>query len=202
MSVKVFESHTKFDSDFCDIFDRACSRVGIDAFRSEFEDIKLPAWRTIGDELKQSKALFLLVGKELVRAQSKHDLGWEYTQNWISFEIGAASQLGIDIWVICDDIEINFPVPYFNHYMPHSIRDTGFRGFVNILQMYDDGQNKVNLLGKVTCPNITCGITYTLHGYVPKNGKVVCPCCLSAIYFPNGRSVYDWPIVMKQSVSE
>lgn len=32
-----FESHTKLDADFCDVFDRACARVGIDAFRSEYE---------------------------------------------------------------------------------------------------------------------------------------------------------------------
>ncbi len=40
---KVFESHTKDDTEFCDIFDRACARVGIDAFRSEYETIESPA---------------------------------------------------------------------------------------------------------------------------------------------------------------
>jgi hypothetical protein len=103
MSTKIFESHTKLDSEFCDVFDRACARVGLDAFRSEYESILPPAWQTIRNELRQSKALFLLVGKSLVNAQAIHSSGCDYTQNWISYEIGIASQLGIDVWVLCDD---------------------------------------------------------------------------------------------------
>lgn len=201
MSVKVFESHTKLDSEFCDVFDRACARVGIDAFRSEYEHIKPPAWRTIKGELRQSQALFLLIGKALIEAQTKHKIEWEYTQNWIAYEIGAASQLGIDVWVLCDNLQINFPVPYFNHYMPYSIRDNQFDSLVMVLQMYADKMASVvkGLPGKLTCVYPDCSITYNLHGYVPKNGIVVCPCCLRQMKFPNGRDVYDWPIAIEKS---
>ena len=103
----VFVSHTKQDEKFCDIFDRACSRVGIKAFRSEFEEIELPAWRTIKDAINKSTAIFFLVGKELVKNQQFGDSNWKYTQNWIAYEIGVACQKGINVWAICDDVEIH-----------------------------------------------------------------------------------------------
>ena len=43
---------------------------------------------------------------------------WKYTQNWIAYEVGLASLQNIDVWVLCEDTTINFPVPYFNHYQP------------------------------------------------------------------------------------
>jgi hypothetical protein len=185
---KVFESHTKYDAEYCDIFDRACARVGIDAFRSEYEDIKPPPYLTITNELRQSKALFLLMGKALIAQQERHDKQWEYTQNWIAYEIGVASALNIDIWVLCDDLWVNFSVPYFNNYIPYSIgRTDNFRYLVDILRSYAIGQkHDITDLERVTCPHEDCGISYNLHARVVKGGIVVCPCCLRPIKFPNG----------------
>ena len=80
---QVFVSHTKRDVNFCDAFDRVCARVGIKAFRSEFETIRVPAWKTIKKAINDSIALFFLVGKKLVEAQAQHwhDPQWKYTQN-------------------------------------------------------------------------------------------------------------------------
>jgi len=183
MSTKVFESHTKLDSEFCDVFDRACARVGIDAFRSEYESIEPPAWQTIRNELRQSKALFLLVGKSLVDAQTTHSSDWEYTQNWISYEIGIACQLGIDVWVLCDGVNINFAVPYLNNYIPYSIRGKeNFPIFVGMLQDYASGKKfGLNDIDKITCPYEDCSISYNLHAEVPKGEKIICPCCLRSM---------------------
>jgi len=38
--VQVFISHSKYDKEFCGRFDSACARVGLESFRSEFEDIE------------------------------------------------------------------------------------------------------------------------------------------------------------------
>lgn len=46
MVVQLFMSHTKLDENFCDKFDRAAARVCVKVFRSEFEEIKPPAWKT------------------------------------------------------------------------------------------------------------------------------------------------------------
>jgi len=191
MNTKVFESHTKLDNEFCDVFDRACARVGIDAFRSEYESIQPPAWQTIRNELRQSKALFLLVGKSLVDAQTNHSSDWEYTQNWISYEIGIASQLGIDVWVLCDGVEINFPVPYLNNYVPYTIRTEGnFKIFVGVLQDYANGKKyDLNNEDSVTCPYSDCSISYNLNATVPKGGKIVCPCCLRSMVCSEGRRI-------------
>lgn len=187
--VKIFESHTKNDAEFCDIFDRACARVGIDAFRSEYEKFEPPAWQTIRDELRQSRALFLLLGKALTEAQSAHTSEWEYTQNWISYEIGIASDLDIDIWVLCDNVTINFPVPYFNNYIPYSIRSEGnFKYLVYVLENYVKGlKYDITDEDEVTCLDSNCRITYNLHATVKEGGKVVCPCCLHTMVFPKGR---------------
>jgi len=188
---KIFESHTKLDSNFCDVFDRACARVGIDAFRSEYESIEPPAWRTIRDELIQSRALFLLVGEELVKEQLAHKSEWEYTQNWISYEIGIASAINIDVWVICDLLPINFAVPYFNNYIPYTIRtDHNFKYLVGVLRGYIDGfKYEVTEKRKVSCSHKDCGITYNLHAVISKDEEIVCPCCLKKMRFPEGHSL-------------
>jgi len=96
MKPKVFLSHTKLDSKFCDRFDNICSTVGLARFRSDFADIRQPSWTTIKEELGQSRALFLLVGNELVKQQIAPDPNWKYTQNWISYEVGLAHERNID----------------------------------------------------------------------------------------------------------
>ena len=119
---QVFVSHTKKDEKFCDQFDRVCARVGIKAFRSEFETISTPAWKTIKEAINKSIALFFLVGKELVKSQNENEPEWRYTQNWIAYEMGLACQKGIDVWAICDDVLINFPMPYINNYLAVSLK--------------------------------------------------------------------------------
>ncbi len=191
MTVQVFVSHTQKDVEFCDIFDRACARVGIKAFRSEFEKIELPAWQTIRDAIRSSCALFLLVGNELVKAQALHDHSWEHTQNWIAYETGVACERGLDVWVICDDTIINFPVPYLNNYLTVSLRNKqSFDYFVAILRKYDTGL-KTTFPGdkSVTqCPHADCKAIYNLSVRLEAGSGVVCPQCLRPIAFPKG-----WP---------
>ena len=182
---KIFVSHTKKDEKFCDIFDRACARVGIDAFRSEFEDIKCPAWKTIKDEINNSTAVFFLVGKELVKSQNSDDPNWKFTQNWIAYEIGLACQKGCDVWAICDDVIINFPMPYINNYLPVSLRhkDTFnfFKDFIleeyrnenSFPFPYKDAQQRI--VG-VKCPKKNCRAEFNLHLKIPP--MFTCPQCL------------------------
>ena len=190
MAVQVFVSHTKRDEEYCDVFDRACARVGVRAFRSEFEMIRLPALETIRDAIRKSRALFLLVGKELVSAQALHDSAWEHTQNWIAYEIGVACQREIDVWVICDDVEINFPVPYLNNYIPTSLRHRNtFDYLVTILHMYGKGMKTMfpDPECVIGCPyEADCKAIYNLPLRIQPGGRIVCPQCLREIEFPKG----------------
>ncbi len=189
MAVQVFVSHTQKDVEFCDIFDRACARVGVRAFRSEFEKIELPAWQTIRDAIRSSCALFLLVGKELVNAQASRDPSWSHTQNWIAYETGVACERGLDVWVICDDTTINFPVPYLNNYLTVSLRQKqSFDYFVGILRSYAKGL-KTTFPGRqafTECPYTNCKAIYNLNIRLTPGETIVCPQCLQPIIWPKG----------------
>ena len=184
-------SHTRLDKTFCDLFDNACARVGIKAFRSEFETIVRPAHYTIREQMNKSSAMFLLIGKELVNMQQNclYDLdtahSWKYTQNWIAYEVGLASQRGIDVWVLCDDVPINFPVPYFNHYQPFA----GSHG-VDWLRDILDKYAKFGRLPsppleiKNACPNRKCGMEFFLWAYHDRRPfDVTCPQCLQTMKY-------------------
>jgi hypothetical protein len=188
MLIQVFVSHTQKDVEFCDIFDRACAREGLKSFRSEFETIELPQWQTIRDAIRRSRALFLLIGRELVMAQNMHDSSWAHTQNWISYEIGIACERGMDVWALCDDVPINFPIPYLNNYLPSSIRRREiFYFFVkNVVRAYAQG-DKLPFRDpefSVECPG--CGAVFNLWVRLPPEATIICPQCLGQMNFPEG----------------
>ena len=190
MVIQLFMSHTKLDERFCDRFDRAAARVGVKVFRSEFEEIKPPAWKTIKKAMDASSALFLLVGKQLVKAQEaseedpKSREEWKHTRNWIAYEIGLACQRGIDVWVCCDDVKINFPVPYLNNYTIYAEQ----KWMRTILEEYSEEETFP--LGKWDrkdrCVFKKCRATYNLHSGIPKNGEVICPTCLRTNVYTEG----------------
>lgn len=189
MEKQIFVSHTKADADFCDDLDRICARVGIRAFRSEFESIPPPAWKTIKQAMGESIAMFLLVGRELVAHQSYHSPEWSYTRNWIAYEVGIACQRGMDVWVLCDEVEINFPVPYFNNYAPFNITSERNFGFMrHVLSEYKRGRGFPVPDGDtfVVCPGPSCGAEFNLRIELEPDKYVVCPQCLGHIIFPSG----------------
>jgi len=191
---QVFVSHTQRDEKFLDDFDRICARVsGIGAFRSEFESIVPPAWRTIKEQMRKSRAMFLLVGRELVASQASLHASeqWKYTQNWIAYEVGLACQLGIDVWVVCDEgVKINFPVPYFNNYLPSSLGlGKSFDYMRDILEDYSRGINfKLGSIDahRAHCCYDDCRIEFNLHIGLEPGAELVCPQCLRLNVFPEG----------------
>ena len=190
---QIFLSHTKKDKEFCDTFDNVCAREGIKCFRSEYEKIPRPAWKTIREAMKKSFAMFFLVGQELAKSQDSNDPEWRYTQNWIAYEIGLACQMGIDVWVICDDVLINFPIPYFNNYLTVSLRHRPTFDYLReILEEYKKGRTfpypYIDDLGNydVSCPNDDCKIEFNLHMSLQPGEKIRCPQCLNDMVFESG----------------
>lgn len=192
--MQVFVSHTKLDDAICDAFDRVCAGVEIERYRSEFEDIAaamketgLPAWSTIKENIEKSKALFLLVGRELTVSQDRGDIAWAHTQNWIAFEIGVACGKGIDVWVICDDgIKLNFPVPYLTNYLPSSPRNRSVHKYLEgVLKGYELGQSfGIAPPFKTDCDS--CKASFNLRVTLQPNNSVTCPQCLEKIKYPEG----------------
>ena len=192
---QIFVSHTQKDEDFCDAFDRVCARVGIKAFRSEFESIEPPSWKIIKNAIDNSVALFFLVGKELVSSQLQKESQWVHTQNWISYEIGLACQKNIDVWSICDDVAINFPMPYINNYCTISVKKKdAFNYMKSVLEEYVNGRNfsypSIHTpTGKsrgVVCPYADCKMEFSLHVILEPNAQIVCPQCLRNMVFAKG----------------
>jgi len=197
MPAQLFMSHTKRDEDLCDRFESMTTRVGgFRVFRSEFETVKPPAWKTIKKAINDSVAMFLLVGKELVKAQElaendpKSREIWKYTHNWIAYEVGLACQQNKDVWVICDDVYINFPVPYLTHYCTAGIHredPNNIEFWKHILASYLQ-KIKPRRFFQINCPYHDCKAYYELRTRITGKGSVICPTCLKAISFPSG-----WP---------
>ena len=123
---------------------------------------------------------------------------WKATQNWIAFEIGIASERLMDIWVLCDDVEINFVVPYFNNYVLH--RD--FEFYKTILEYYSKSRAKTyrpfimlptfhSVLRyrepAMSCINEECRVTFNLHSSLSNGEKFKCPACLQTFVLTS-----DW----------
>jgi hypothetical protein len=196
---KIFISHSKHDKEYCDSFDLACARAGLQSFRSEFENIETPPWKTIKREINQSSALFLLIGKKFTEIQrsltinTPEYMSWVFTQNWIAYEIGVAAQKGIEVWVLCENPDIYFPVPYLTnlYFWEGNLANPNQRELVIFLKVY----SKNNLIifdkkTKYTCSNPNCKATYNIIQSLAKGIKLKCPSCLRVIEFPDGFNLY------------
>jgi len=188
---QIFISHSKLDKEFCDRFDTTViARVeGIKGFRSEFEEIWPPAWKTIRDQMNRSVAMFLLIGKELVKMQDESSRSsetaqrWKYTQNWIAYEVGLACQKGIHVWVLCDDVLINFPIPYFTHYEPFAGDIAWLKGILDGYARHGPSIEFQPTLKKI-CPNNECKMEFIFWGYRHAQPfEVPCPQCLHIMKF-------------------
>lgn len=191
---QVFVSHTKQDEEFCNRFDIVCAKVGVRAFRSEFENIPPPPHKTIMNAMNNSVALFLLVGKELTKNQVAGGKDWDFTQNWIAYEIGLASQLNIDVWAVCDDVLINFPMPYINNYQTVSLKNKdAFEHMRFVLTEYSQGRKFTfpyisnGVSTGVFCPYKDCKMEFNLHVNWKKGYQINCPQCLRPILFTEDR---------------
>jgi hypothetical protein len=190
---KIFMSHSRLDKKYCDAFQKACESIGFKVFRSEFENIEKPPWETLKRQISQSPVLFLLIGKEFTKIQKsltkntpEYDR-WMATQNWIAYEIGVSAQKGIDVWVLCENIDIYFPVPYFTNLYFWEGNLAEQKELFFYLETYKE--NKYILFDKRmrhTCTNPNCGIRYIIIQRLAKGVKIKCPSCLEINEFPEG----------------
>jgi hypothetical protein len=185
---KVFISHSRRDKKYCHSFADACNSVGLKPFLYELEDIKPPHWKTLQREISQSAILFLLIGKEFTEIQkSLTPDAWLFTQNWIAYEIGVAAQKGIEVWVLCENTDINFPVPYFTNLYFWEGNLAEQKELIFFLKTYKE--NKYIMFDKRmrhTCSNPNCRITYNIIQPLAKGAKIKCPSCLRITEFPEG----------------
>jgi hypothetical protein len=190
---QIFISHSKHDVEYCEILRSACTEAGLFPYLAEYDEDteEKPVWKIIKRQIQNSCALFIAIGKELVDRTEEHSKSWRYTQNWMSFEIGLACELGIDVWVFCDDVVINFPVPYLNQYLPDNLKSKAvFDSFVaklNFYRLYPRVPFPLKSLEKnylYECP--ACGAVYNLYITIRRGEDLTCPSCLNVISHPDG----------------
>jgi hypothetical protein len=124
-----------------------------------------------------------------VKAQRQQKNNWKFTQNWIAYEVGLACQLGIDVWVLCDNVKINFPVPYLNNYSTSGLKEGAVDWKRTVLRRYVEGRTfpfGYYKSKKFSCPHEGCGAQFNFHTKIKKGKTSVCPTCLRTLDFPKG----------------
>ncbi len=187
--VQIFVSESKQDKETNKRYDSVAHKESVTIYKSEYEALKTPAWQTIKDALKNSKALFFLVGPKLVELRGKGGNEWSNINGWIGYEVGIALSLNLDVWVICDNgVKINFPVPYINNYsLGIETKPNGYEA--KVLRSYGEGAKfefGYSKSRRYYCPNKACGGQFNLHNVLQKGETIVCPQCLKVLSFPNG----------------
>lgn len=109
---QIFISHSSNDHEIVDYLIDKFDDTGIKPIRMEYEKWSRkgkPNWIWIKDEIQKSKALFLILTKNIVKK--------EFTENWVAFEIGVASVCDPQLPVLVfREEDVDFPVPFLNHY--------------------------------------------------------------------------------------
>ncbi len=119
---QVFISHSKIDEDIRQYFDTIFAS-NVKAVRMEFEELRTTPWMDIRNCIIQSEAIFVLLGPNLTFSK--------YTENWIGFEVGAATALNKPIWVMerFGD-SVNFPIPYLTDYLLYEPKNDEHTKFI------------------------------------------------------------------------
>ncbi len=162
-------------------FHNAFKDTGVKAVAMEYEGWhrnKEPNWKWIRKEITKSKALFVILTKNVASIM--------HTRNWVAFEIGvAAASIPQKPVYVFNEEGVDFAVPYLNHYFPHPLssrRDFEIADYISdvraptakkdfLPQIIRDPQ-LVYRDKMCKCPNCM-----TVFSYWGDRMAFKCPCC-------------------------
>lgn len=174
---KIFISHSRRDASLRDYMLKIFGLTNMGATVIEYENFERPPWKQIKNAIKSSKAVFLLIGDNVV------DSGI-YTQNWISFEVGISCQLGRQVWVFEEyNKNIQFPVPYLTYYYPMWMDDYNIHHIKKIINLYEVKNKlgeRIYPTNTIVCPHYNCGIQFKMV-FNEWEGVIQCPACRQEI---------------------
>lgn len=108
--VYVFISHSKKDRELVRIIDLNFRSVGITPLFMEFMPERKPPYKKIENNVNISSAIFLFLTQNVKSS--------DFTQNWISFEVGLAKKANKSLFVVEDvNSKVHFPVAYLTDYI-------------------------------------------------------------------------------------
>jgi len=109
----IFLSHSQHDYNVVNIFKSAFNGSDVYPILMEYEKFSNPPWLAIKNNIENSRALFVLLSNNLKIS--------DYTQNWVSYEVGIAVEANKEVWVFEDiNNQVIFPLPQVHHYMLYS----------------------------------------------------------------------------------
>ena len=187
--VFIFVSHSQYDTEIRDFFTNIIAAApGVDAEPVEFERVgSYPAW-TIIEKMASpaTRAVFVLLGPGLLSS--------EYTINWVAFEVGLAAGLRKDVWVFEQyDADIQFPVPYLNHYLLYKLGNIDHFQYIRekvsaYTRFLPAMRDRIILSDNpeyVECQHENCGASYYFHS---RAEKIKCPACRQLLVEKKTRS--------------
>lgn len=108
--IKIFISHSKKDVNLVNRIQTNLRNVGIEPVIEEFTSETRPPYVKIYNDMLTSQASFLLLTPNVKIT--------DYTQNWISYEVGLAHCMNKRVFVFEQyNQEIHFPIPYLTDYI-------------------------------------------------------------------------------------
>lgn len=120
----IFLSHSKEDYNIINVFRNAFNGTEVHPILMEYEKFSNPPWTAIKNTIEKSSTIFVLLSNNLKIS--------DYTQNWVSYEVGVAGEANKEIWVF-EDIsnQVIFPLPSDSNCQPASfnISSISFRAF-------------------------------------------------------------------------
>lgn len=106
----IFLSHSRSDNNIINVFRNAFNETEVFPVLMEYEKFSNPPWASIKNSIESSSALFVLLSTNLKIS--------DYTQNWVSYEVGVADEANREIWVFEDiNNQVIFPLPRVHHYV-------------------------------------------------------------------------------------
>ncbi|HZD36310.1 MAG TPA: hypothetical protein VE130_14000 [Nitrososphaeraceae archaeon] len=118
-------------------FKRTIENIGLKPLLMEYEDLTHQNAGTVIRKRTTSsdcKCLIVLIGKRIL---FPNGYNYSFTHNWVGFEIGIATCMGIPIVVFEEDSMdfkeiVEFPIPYLDHYVRYK-QDTNESGFIGMM---------------------------------------------------------------------
>lgn len=181
----VFVSHSQHDKNEISFFTKVAAKEGIKCFFMEWEDLegKYSSERIrniIKSNLVENvQVLVVLLGDNVLKSPSP-----EYTQNWISFEVGVASDSKKFVWVLEEKNKpINYPLPFVSDYYQYQLESINdIRSISKIIKwqlQYPYTKNPDDDKVKQKCPYQNCNAEFRLWNRY--NDQISCPVCRQVI---------------------
>jgi len=150
----IFLIHSSLDTEPPNFLDKAAGKSNVRLWEAEWYKMEGPAWVNLKEKIKECKAGFVLKGPNIAASL--------YTSNWVSWEIGVATNMEKDVWVFESLLyPVFMPIAYLTDYVVYDPNDYSHVAFVaNLLQSYGQGQP---LPQGIATSCRFCSIPYNLH---------------------------------------